>query len=136
MAQYFSVWEKVLYAIHSQPAINNLVAILDVQGAPLLTVSSLMSAIVTNYGIDPSVDQWFISLLPTGSKATPLDMTVAYMSSQLAQLLATMLTSLMTYFEDGFAFMTRHGQMMQYSNDSLAQLEINLQGMLSPPTVA
>lgn len=127
--QYFSTWEKALYAFKSQAAIYRLITILDVPGAPKLTANSLLAAIVSNYGLDPAVDEAFISILPSGRNATPLDTNEQYMSTQLAGLLGDILISLSTDFFNGyFQLLVRHGQMMTDTSESLQNLEASLAG--------
>ena len=121
------MWQKAIYATQSQPAIANLVSILDAQGAPTLTVTSLLAAIVSNYGDDRTNDLYFISILEGIKKPAVLDVTQTYMSAQLASLLADVLLSLMTEFSNGdFLFLVQHGQMMRNSSETLSQLESNL----------
>ena len=126
------MWHNALYAANSQPAINNLVSLLDVQGAPALTVSSLLAAVITNFGLDKAVDQAFISIIPTGKSATNLDISQRSMSPQLAQLLADILMRIMTEpYKAYFLRLAQHGQLMQNNNESLSQLEGSLAGVLS-----
>lgn len=118
-----------MYAIKSQPAINRLVSVLNVPGAPKLTANSLLAAIVSNYGLDPAVDEAFISILPSGPKATPLNTNEQYMATQLAGLLGDILMALSTDFLNGyFLFLVRHGQMMTDTSESLQKLEARLAG--------
>jgi len=133
--QYFSTWQMALYAIEAQPAIARLVSTLKVPGAPKLTVNSLLAAIVSNYGLNPAVDDSFISVLPSGANAEPLDTSRMSMSTQLAGLLDDTLKSLSTDFYNAyFLLMVQHGQMMAYANESLQNLEANLAGTYQSTT--
>ena len=128
--QYFLIWQTALYATSSQPAINNIVQILDVKGAPILTVSSLLSSIVTHYGINSGADELLVSMLPVGKKASPLDMGQTYMSPQLGDLLSdTLLTVMTDPLKMGFLLLVRDGQMMQNSTKLLSQLKANIAGI-------
>jgi len=127
--RYFSNWQTALFAFKSQQAIARLVSILNVPGAPKLTVNSLLAAIVGNYGLDPAVDEALIDILPSGPKAEPLNTNQQYMSTQLAGLLGDILMLLSTDFRNGyFLFLVRHGQMMTDTTESLQNLEANLAG--------
>lgn len=124
--QYLSVWQTAIYAIGSQPAINNLVSTLSGAG-PKITVEALLAAIVQGFGLDQSIDEAFVSILPSGRKSTPLDVSVAYMSTQLGALLAQMLLDLSTDFYNGyFLLLAQHGQLMTYTGESLQRLEASL----------
>ena len=121
------MWEKAIYARQSQPAISNLVSVLDVKGAPALTVTGLFVAIVSNFGNDQTNDLFFISILEGIKEPAVLDVTQTYMSTQLAQLLADLLSLLMTDFANGyFLLLVQHGQLMRNSSETLSQLENNL----------
>lgn len=129
--QYFTVWEQALYAQKSQPAISNLVSILNVAGAPPLTASSLLAALIGNFGLCEAVDQAFVAILPSGRNAKSLDTSQNYMSTQLAALLSEVLLDLSTNFLNGaFLFMVAHGQMMEDVGESLQRLESSLAWVL------
>ncbi|KAL6719741.1 hypothetical protein ACLMJK_001662 [Lecanora helva] len=130
-AQYFLMWEKAIYATSSQPAIANLVSTLDVQGAPTLTVNGLLIAIITNFGSGADTELYFISILQSVKNPAVLDTTQKYMSAQLAQLLAEVLSLAMTDFINGyFLIMAQNGQMMQNTTLTLSQLEANLESVI------
>lgn len=127
--QYFSDWQKALYAISSQPAIDRLVSTLNVPGAPKLTTNSLLAAIVLNYGINPIVDQAFLDILPSGAEAEPLDTSQTFMSTQLAGLLGDVLMSFSTNFlNGGWLWMAQDGQMMENTTVSWQNLESSFVG--------
>ncbi|KAL9070655.1 MAG: hypothetical protein Q9161_004709 [Pseudevernia consocians] len=121
-----------LYALQSQPAIAQLAQILGadgVGGLPPLTTSSLLADLISQHGLDTAADQAFVSILPSGSKATRLDTNVTYYSTQLATLLGQLLESLSSDFWNGyFLLLAQHGQMMAYTGESLSRLEASLAG--------
>lgn len=131
---YLSTWETALYAIRSQSAIAQIAQILGADGAaglPPLTSSSLLVAVISRYGLDTAADDALVSILPSGSNATPLDTNVTYYSTQLATLLGQVLGSLSSNFWNaGFLLLAQHGQMMAYTGESLARLEASLAGGL------
>jgi len=108
----------------SQPAINNLVSILSGAGGTL-TVGALLAAVVSNFGLDPAVDETFISIIPSGKKTAPLDTGMRYISTQLGVLLEEILLDLSK--NNGYlVLMAMHGQMMAYTGESLQRLESSL----------
>ena len=108
-------------------------SILNVAGAPVLTVSSLLSAIINNFGQDQACDEAFIAILPSGQKATPLNTTQTYMSTQLSVLLESIMLSLSTDLLNGdFLFLAQHGQMMSVTNESVQNLEKSLAARVIP----
>ncbi|KAM0794009.1 hypothetical protein BDR22DRAFT_49925 [Usnea florida] len=129
---YFLTWETALYALKSQPAIAQIAQLLGANGAPglpRLTTSSLLSALLPKYGLDPAVDSALADILPVGPQATSLDTNATYYSTQLAQLLAQTLKDLMTDFLNGnFLYLAMGGQMMAYTGESEANLEASLAG--------
>lgn len=126
---YFLTWETALYAIKSQSAIAEVAQILGAAGLPRLTIPSLLSALLSKYGLDPAVDLALTDILPSGHKAISLDTTATYFSTQLAQLLAQMLKALMTDFQNGdFLYLATDGKMMAYTGEDQANLEANLAG--------
>ncbi len=93
-------------------------------------MNSLLAAIISNYGLDPAVDEAFISILPSGPKAEPLNTNEQFMSTQLAGLLGDTLMSIQANFSNGyFLWMTHHGQLMTDTSESLENLEANLAGI-------
>ncbi len=129
---YLTTWSTALYALKSQPAISQLALTLGadgVAGLPPLTSSSLLAAIVSQYGLDAAADESLISILPSGRKATRLGTSVTYYSTQLATLLQELLMGLSGEFGNGdFLWLAQHGEMMAYTGESLARLEARLAG--------
>ena len=106
-----------------------MAAILGANGLPRLTTASLLVDLLTKYGLDPAVDLALTDILPSGPKATSLDTSVTYYSTQLAQLLAQMLEGLMTDFQNGnFLYLAMEGRMMMYTGESETNLEASLAG--------
>lgn len=129
---YLTTWSTALYALTSQSAISQLALVLganDAPGLPRLTISSLLAAVITNYGLDSATDEALISILPSGSKATDLDTTVPFYSTQLSTLLGDILKNSSAEFWNGdFLLLASHGQMMAYTGESLQGLEAGLAG--------
>ena len=106
-----------------------MVQILGAVGLPRLTTESLLVDLLKKYGLDPAVDSALTDILPSGHKATSLNTTVTFYSTQLAGLLAQMLKGLMTDFQNGdFLWLAANGQMMAYTGESGGNLEASLAG--------
>ena len=139
MNQYFTTWTTAIYALKSQPAISAMALTLSRPGLPRLTPSSLLTAVVTTYGLNPAADSALINLLPTGKKAPLLDTSVTYYSTQLAGLLADMLADVMSEAGKlGFILFAMGGALMRYPGESIAGLEgrlsVGTQGVASTST--
>ena len=130
---YLTTWSNALYALKSQIAISQLANALGadgVGGLPPLTSSSLLSAIISQYGLDSAADEALVSILPSGSRATKLDTNVTYYSTQLSTLLGEVLEGLSGDFWNAwFLLLANHGQMMAYEGESLQNLEAGLAGL-------
>lgn len=130
---YLTTWSTAIYALKSQAAISQLALTLGANGAaglPLLTSSSLLSAVITHYGLDTAADEALVSILPSGSKATKLNTKVTYYSTQLSTLLGNVLEELSGDLWNGwFVLLASHGQMMAYTGESLQNLEAGLAGL-------
>lgn len=125
---YFSNWSDALYALKSQTAIAELALALSGPNLPRLTPSSLLSAIVSHYGLNAAADEALLDILPTD--LTLLDTSVTFYSTQLSALLAGLLENVMSERGKlGFLFLVKGGMMMRVETvEDKGSLERSLAG--------
>ena len=125
----FSNWSDALYALKSQTALAELVLALSGPGLPRLTPSSLLSAVISHYGLNAAADEALLDILPVD--LTLLDTEVTFYSTQLSSLLAGLLENVMgEKGKFGFMFLARKGQMMADTEEDVERLMASLAGSL------
>ena len=127
-----SNWSDALYALKSQSAIAELVLALSAPGTPRLTPTSLLSAVISHYGLDAAADGALLNILPVD--LTLLDTTVTFYSTQLSAVLAGLVETVMAQKGKlGFVMLAQGGLMMAASTEeNVARLEGSFAGSLVP----
>ena len=108
---------------------SELVRNLSVPGAPRLTPTSLLTAVISHYGLDAAADETLMDILP--DDPNKLDTSVTFYSTQVSVLLAELLLNVMSDRTMlGFLWFAKGGKMMAYTGESLKNLEASLAGRL------